>query len=37
MICVASATRVGYVVYPINFALWSSVCADRVVRVPELV
>ncbi len=37
MICVASATRVGYVIYPVNFALWSWVCADRVVRVPELV
>jgi hypothetical protein len=31
LICVASATRVGYVIYPLNFALWSRVCAD----VPE--
>lgn len=38
LICVASATRVGYVIYPLNFALWSSVCATRrVERVPELV
>jgi uncharacterized membrane protein len=28
LICVASATRVGYVIYPLNFALWSLVCAD---------
>jgi hypothetical protein len=27
LICVASATRVGYVIYPLNFALWSRVCA----------
>lgn len=26
MICVASATRIGYVIYPLNFALWASVC-----------
>ncbi len=31
LICVASATRVGYVIYPLNFALWSLVCAE----VPE--
>ena len=29
LICVASATRVGYVIYPLNFALWSCVCARR--------
>jgi len=23
MMCVASATRIGYVIYPLNFALWS--------------
>lgn len=37
MIMVASATRVGYVIYPINFALWSWVCAEQPARVPELV
>jgi hypothetical protein len=26
LICVASATRVGYVIYPLNLALWASVC-----------
>ena len=26
MMCVASATRIGYVIYPLNFALWSWVC-----------
>jgi hypothetical protein len=31
LICVASATRVGYVIYPLNFALWSRVVA----KVPE--
>lgn len=25
LICAASATRVGYVIYPLNFALWSRV------------
>ncbi len=33
LICAASATRVGYVIYPLNFALWACVCAE--VRVPE--
>ncbi len=28
LMCVASATRIGYVIYPINFALWSWVCRD---------
>ncbi|MBW4079388.1 MAG: DUF2029 domain-containing protein [Acidobacteria bacterium] len=28
MICVASATRVGYVIYPINFAVWSWVTRE---------
>jgi hypothetical protein len=36
MICVASATRIGYVIYPLNFALWSSVCVETPVTVPEL-
>ncbi|HEY5120372.1 MAG TPA: glycosyltransferase family 87 protein [Acidimicrobiales bacterium] len=31
LICAASATRAGYVIYPLNFALWSRVCAE----VPE--
>lgn len=31
-ICVASATRVGYVIYPLNLALWSWVCRDAPVR-----
>ncbi|MGH9021290.1 MAG: glycosyltransferase 87 family protein [Acidimicrobiales bacterium] len=31
LICVATATRAGYVVYPLNFALWSWVCDERVV------
>ncbi len=37
VISVASATRIGYVIYPINFALWSAVTAPSVVEVPELV
>jgi len=28
LICVASATRIGYIIYPINFALWSWVCRE---------
>ncbi len=28
LICAASATRVGYLIYPLNFALWSSVVSD---------
>ncbi|MDH2903683.1 MAG: glycosyltransferase family 87 protein [Actinomycetota bacterium] len=32
LICAASATRVGYVIYPLNFALWSQVLAE--VREP---
>ena len=35
LICAASATRIGYVIYPLNFALWSWVCSDRTVRVLE--
>ncbi len=31
LICAASATRVGYVIYPLNFALWARICAE----VPE--
>ena len=37
MMCVASATRIGYVIYPLNFALWSAVTQDHKVTVPELV
>ncbi|HUY42615.1 MAG TPA: glycosyltransferase 87 family protein [Acidimicrobiales bacterium] len=33
MMCVASATRVGYVIYPLNFALWASVVSERPVGV----
>ncbi|HET8990788.1 MAG TPA: glycosyltransferase 87 family protein [Acidimicrobiales bacterium] len=33
VICVASATRIGYVIYPLNLALWSSI--TRPVRVEE--
>jgi hypothetical protein len=32
LMCVASATRIGYVIYPLNFALWSWVCQDKKVR-----
>jgi len=28
LMCVASATRIGYIIYPINFALWSWVCRE---------
>ena len=38
MILAASATRVGYVIYPLNLALWSWVCAEEpATAVPELV
>lgn len=37
MICVASATRIGYVIYPLNLALWSRVTADETVLFPVLV
>jgi hypothetical protein len=37
MMCVASATRIGYLIYPFNFAVWSWACADHVVREPVLV
>lgn len=36
LICVASATRAGYVIYPLNFALWSKVCAPAEESVREL-
>jgi hypothetical protein len=37
LICVASATRIGYVIYPVNFALWSWVCQDKEVKTLALV
>lgn len=37
MICVASATRIGYVIYPLNFALWSTVTQGQEALTPELV
>jgi len=33
LMCVASATRIGYVIYPINFAVWSWVTRDAPVNV----
>ncbi|MFY9783315.1 MAG: glycosyltransferase 87 family protein [Acidimicrobiales bacterium] len=35
--CVATATRIGYVIYPLNFALWSSMTRERAPVTPELV
>lgn len=37
MMCVASATRIGYLIYPVNFALWSWACQEQVERSPVLV
>jgi hypothetical protein len=37
MMCVATATRIGYLIYPLNFALWASVTQVRTVPAPELV
>lgn len=37
LICVASAVRVGYVIYPLNFALWSAMTKVAPEREPELV
>jgi Glycosyltransferase family 87 len=37
MMCVSSATRIGYVIYPLNFALWSWACKEVVVPARELV
>jgi hypothetical protein len=37
MMCVASATRIGYLIYPLNFALWSSMTEVKTVASPELV
>jgi hypothetical protein len=35
--CVATATRIGYLIYPLNFALWSSMTHERAPVEPELV
>jgi hypothetical protein len=37
MMCVATATRIGYLIYPLNFALWSSLTQVQSVATPELV
>ncbi len=37
MMCVSSATRIGYVIYPLNFAFWSWACQERRVPAPVLV
>jgi hypothetical protein len=37
LICVASATRIGYIIYPINIALWASITRDAKVPERELV
>jgi hypothetical protein len=36
LICAASSTRIGYVIYPINLALWSRVCAPAPAPAPVL-
>jgi hypothetical protein len=35
--CVATATRIGYLVYPLNFALWSTMVRVPAPSEPELV
>lgn len=37
MMCVASATRIGYIIYPINIALWSWATVDQDVKAQVLV
>jgi hypothetical protein len=37
MMCVSSATRIGYVIYPLNFALWSWACTETIAPAKELV
>jgi hypothetical protein len=37
MMCVSSATRIGYLIYPLNFALWSWACTEAVMPTRELV
>jgi hypothetical protein len=35
MMCVSSATRIGYVIYPLNFGLWSWACKEAIVPTKE--
>jgi len=37
LMCVASATRIGYVIYPINFAVWAWMTKVPAAVSPELV
>jgi Glycosyltransferase family 87 len=37
LICVATATRIGYIIYPLNLALWASVTREAKVPEKELV
>ena len=37
MMSVSSATRIGYLIYPLNFALWSWACKEAIVPTQELV
>jgi hypothetical protein len=37
LICVATATRIGYVTYPLNLALWATVTREAKVPEKELV
>ena len=37
LICVATATRIGYVIYPLNLALWSVITREAKVPEQELV
>jgi glycosyl transferase family 87 len=37
MMCVSTATRIGYLIYPLNLAIWSWACTDTVVPERELV
>jgi Glycosyltransferase family 87 len=37
LICVATATRIGYVIYPLNLALWATVTREAKVPEKELV
>jgi hypothetical protein len=32
LICAASSTRIGYVIYPLNLALWAVMCRDAEAR-----
>jgi hypothetical protein len=37
MMCVASATRIGYLIYPLNFAMWAWAMHEAPVKAPVLV